>query len=214
MKRMLVSVMVVLLAGIFPARANLIMNGDFEEGNTAFLSELVYSPGDITPPTTYDIVLNPADSHYSCASYTDHTGGGYMLAANGSLEPDDIVWSQTVEVQENTLYELAFWLSSWSSLDSPVIVLDVVINGSNVLNSCNVPPTGGVWEHWSTVWFSGNSESAEIDFINTSTKYYGCDFAIDDISLVIVPEPTTLLLLGLGAAMVRRRRSQSLLSRS
>lgn len=179
---------ILLFAIISVTHGNLIENGSFENGNSAFSSNFIYSPGNIAPAGTYDIVLNPADSHYNSASYTDHTGGGYMLALNGSVENDDIVWSQTIQVQKYTFYQLSYWLSSWSSLNSPSIVFDVKINQDTFIRNCNVPSIGGVWEYWSTIWYSGNSETATIDFINTSIEGYGYDFALDDICFV--PEPT------------------------
>jgi hypothetical protein len=60
------------------------------------------------------------------------------------------------------------------------------------------------WDEWNAAWFSGNSEVAVIDFVNTSTLYSGNDFALDDISFI--PEPTTLLLFSFGGLFLRRRK--------
>src|SRR5262249_4207848 len=74
-----------------PSGSNLIANGDFEGGNTGFTSQYTYSPGDIGPAGSYDVVDNPAHSRphdTNPVSYADHTTGrGLMLAANGPTAP-------------------------------------------------------------------------------------------------------------------------------
>jgi hypothetical protein len=80
---------------------NLVVNGDFEAGNTGFTSDYRYSPGDIGPDTVYDLLRNPADEHYLGASYGDHTSGsGLMMAVNGARYPNfnAVVWSESLSV--------------------------------------------------------------------------------------------------------------------
>ncbi|MEM9657850.1 MAG: hypothetical protein AAF961_05760, partial [Planctomycetota bacterium] len=112
-----IAVLALLLAGsATQAKAGLIFNGDFESGNTGFSSEFVYSPTDIKPPATYFLVSDPQDSHPNAASYGDHTtGNGLMLAANGSLDSDTVVWSQEVAVTPGSDYEFEVWTSTWVS---------------------------------------------------------------------------------------------------
>src|SRR5262249_9477766 len=92
---------------------NLLLNGDFEAGNTGFTSDYTYSPGDISPEGTYNIVRNPHDSHPGGASFGDHTSGtGLMLAANGASNTNLVVWRQSVAVVPNTTYEFSGWGAS------------------------------------------------------------------------------------------------------
>ena len=187
---------------------NLLINGDFEAGNTGFSSEFAYSPGDIHPAGVYDILKDPADSHSYCTSYEDHTGNGFMFAANGSVEPDDIAWAQSVAVERNTLYRLEFWLSSWSVRNYPCVGLDVEINDQKLMTYLSVPDVSGVWQKQSVEWFSGETETAAIEFLNISTEPNSYDFALDDMSFEVVPEPATLGMLALGGlAVLRKRRS-------
>jgi hypothetical protein len=189
---------------------NLLLNGDFEAGNTGFSSEFVYSPGDIFPAGVYDVLQDPADAHDNCISYKDHSGNGLMFAANGSAQPDDIAWSQSVSVQSNTLYRLEFWLSSWSVRHFPCEVLDVEINGQKVMADLSVPDVSGIWQHQSVEWFSGGTTTASIEFVNISTEPSSYDFALDDMSFEVVPEPATLGMLAGGAvALLRRKRSNA-----
>src|SRR5262245_25356363 len=77
--------------------ANLIINGDYESGNSGFTSSYAYSPGDLRRDTVYDILRNPSSAHSIGVSFGDHTtGSGLMMAVNGSVAGNVTVWSQTV----------------------------------------------------------------------------------------------------------------------
>src|SRR6186997_955164 len=81
------------------AGPNLIVNGDFEAGNTGFTTSYIYTPADIYNTGTYDVLTNPRNAHKYATSYGDHTsGGGKMMALNGSTVAGSIAWSQTVAV--------------------------------------------------------------------------------------------------------------------
>jgi hypothetical protein len=166
---------------------NLAVNGDFELGNTGFTTDFVISPGDIWPPQTYDIVADPHNSHSMAASYFDHTfgdGSGLMMAVNGSTTPNDVVWSQTVDVSPNQTYELAFWNSSWNAPAG----LSVRINDVPIADIWT-PSANGLWERFSVTWASCLNTSATIDIVNVTTAFGGNDFALDDISFQNVPDP-------------------------
>src|SRR4051794_40499460 len=102
MKNMLVCLSLLLAAS--PAPVGLIVNGDFEQGNTGFSTQFAYTPGDIGPGGTYDILTNPLNSHGFIPSIPgDHTtGSGLMMAINGSHSTGFVVWSQTVSVAANS----------------------------------------------------------------------------------------------------------------
>ena len=194
------------------ARAGLILNGDFESGNTGFTSDFTFSPGNIVPASTYDIVTNPRLSHGSATSYGDHTtGSGLMLAANGSTSPNTVVWSQMVSVSQGQTYEFGVWTSSWFSPAG----LQLQINAIDVGAGFATPGTNGVWEQTVRTWNSGMATTALISLVNTTTAFSGNDFALDDITFAstgtaAVPEPSTCCVFAtvfaLSAAGVRRRK--------
>ncbi len=63
---------------------NLIVNGDFSQGNTGFLSNYTLSTSG-NQEGTYTVAGNPASWDPGFSNCTDHTGGnGNMLLVNGS----------------------------------------------------------------------------------------------------------------------------------
>ncbi len=199
-----------------PANANLIVNSDFEAGNTGFTSDHTYSPGNIVPPGVYDVLANPSSAHGSATSYGDHTtGSGLMMAVNGSTTPGEVVWGQTVSVTPGATYDFGVWISSW--YPAAPAELNFSVNG-DVIGSLTAPAVAGVWELAFSTWNSGAMTSALIEVKNANTVFTGNDFALDDFFFGDpifsnpdpVPAPPVGLLFGLGLAALgwtaRRRR--------
>lgn len=215
---MLLAAVILLSGQLLADPVNIIVNGDFEAGNTGFSTGYTYSPGNIHGPGTYDIVTDPQLSHASATSFGDHTtGSGYMMAINGSETAGVSLWLQPVSVIPDALYTLSFWVANW--YPSAPTTLDVQINGTSV---GTITPSGvGIWQEFTADWLSDAATSASIGIVSMGTAYSGNDYALDDISFmdppvdidrldtpIETPEPSTLLLSGLGflgLALVRKR---------
>jgi len=200
------------LCGVAQASTNLLVNGDFEAGNTGFTTQYTHSPATGVPEGVYAILSNPSFGwHPQATSYFDHTIGaipGKMMAVNGATTPGLIVWSQTVAVSPNTTYIFSGWVSSWFP-DSPA-QLEISIN-STPIGTVTAPSTTGVWQQFSFTWFSGTSTTAVLSIVNLNTEPFGNDFALDDLSFV--PEPVSLLALGAGLiGLAARKRLRSKVS--
>ncbi len=74
-----------LTAILSPAlKADLLVNGNFEAGNTGFSSQFTYSPGSMGAQTTYDVTKHPNADNGGFLAIGDHTTGtGQMLVVNG-----------------------------------------------------------------------------------------------------------------------------------
>lgn len=163
------------------AATNLVVNGNFEAGNSNFFSAYrnrpnsfnsVYSAGD------YTITADPRFVHDQFAHYPDHTPGSgtFMLVANGATTPIT-VWGQTVEVAPNTTYQfMAF--GSTTVVDTASLRFE--INGVDV-GTLNVPAVTGQWTPFTATWNSGTATTADLKIINLSVASNGNDFALDDI---------------------------------
>jgi hypothetical protein len=99
--------------------ANLITNGDFEEGNTGFISQYTHVAGTgstaLWNAGTYTISTNPALYHRDWfPGFGDHTfGTGKMMIANGATFAPLYVWLQNVpllsQIATYTLYAGQNW---------------------------------------------------------------------------------------------------------
>ena len=98
MKKLLTPVMVVCLALTTTGLgANLIVNGDFEAGNTGFTSDYTYvapplsnsGTNSLGAPAVYSVETDPYKGHAGWASYGDHTSGaGNMLIGNAACDDE------------------------------------------------------------------------------------------------------------------------------
>ncbi len=187
--------------------ANLIVNGSFEQGYTGFSTTYSY----VTSGTIIDtqgrfaITTDPKILHPFMADYHDHTtGSGNMLVANGAAT-GGAIWEETISVTANTNYEFSFWASTANEYEPSNINpanLQYFINDVS-LGTIELPTQYGLWVREFKTWNSEMASSATIRIVDADTAQWGNDFALDDITLT--PEPATLLLLGFGAALLRRK---------
>ena len=187
---------------------NLLVNGDFEQGNTGFATQYAYTPGggtkNVALAYTVDKNTLPWASNFTIvSSYGDHTtGSGLMLLCNGATTAHTIAWSETAPVTPNTTYTFSAWVSS---IDSFLPAnLDFVLNGGTPL-SYAAPSSGGVWQQFSTTVNSGNNTSMAMQIYDTNLSEAGNDFALDHISLTPnpTPEPGTFVLSAIGGRRSR-----------
>lgn len=165
---------------------NLIQNSDFGAGNSGFNTQYQFSPGNLVPEGVYDVLPNPQSAHPGFAPCEDHTGGGNMMAVNGSSVPNTQVWCQTVAVTPNTQYVFSAWVATLVSA-SPAI-LQFSINGAPFGPITNAPAQTCNWINFFSIWNSGGNTTADICVVNLNLAPGGNDFALDDIVFAPVCE--------------------------
>lgn len=202
-----------LALAINQASANLVINGDFEAGNTGFTSGYKYvppdpaNPNEMWPEGTYTVFdnVNAVHSLWTYGPAMDHTPGAgkNMLIVNGNHL--STVWQGTLSTPLTPgTYKLTAWVANIYP-DSPS-TLRFSVGGTQV-GADFVLGSPGAWTQFSTT-FTVPPISGVPSFLDLNTIASGNDFAVDDISLVAVPEPSTLfagamLLLPFGASMIR-----------
>jgi gliding motility-associated-like protein len=163
---------------------NLIINGDFSQGNTGFTSEYSFANPNVTEGQ-YFVGTNANVWNASMSACSGHTTGvDNMLLVNGAPVPDVNVWKQTIAVTPNTNYAFSTWIEAlWPP--NPAI-LQFSINGieAGVLITASLPTCN--WTQFYTTWNSGNNTAAVISIVNKNTEVQGNDFALDDISFAPV----------------------------
>ena len=169
-----------------------VINGDFEQGNTSFLTDYTYRTpagnNTLYDEGVYTITTDVNQVHSSAPSPAcshDHTtGSGKMMAVNGGSDVNKTVWQQTVRgLHAYTSYVFSAWVMNWDQENLAMAQLEFSINSQ--LQGGRVSPQGG-YGHWTqvyAVWNSGKADTATIRLVNFQDAAYGNDFAIDDISL-------------------------------
>jgi hypothetical protein len=210
------------------ASANLVINGDFESGVSGFSSGYGNVTGSYhglatggtagTGEGLYAVGTDASFYHSAFTSAPDHstTGPGNMMIVNGSTLPNINVWTgqlSTPGIQAEVTYLFSAWVMNVYH-DGVVGHEDANLQfsiGTDLLGTFTA--TGvGVWQQF-TATYTPSASGIIPTAVDLRINYYANDFALDDISLVAVPEPTTmiagmLLLLPFGAStlrMLRRR---------
>ena len=179
---------------------NLVINGDFENGNTGFTSTYGYeaiNTGQVQVGR-YRIapnVISPFSAWTPCDA-DNTTGSGNFLYTdartnNGSPRDENVfnnyLWRQTVAVEPNTDYEFSAYVSNFNNQEAEP-VFNLYINGEAAYpvegqegpdrnNNCT-------WERVSYTWNSGTNTTAELTIseVNYNSGASGHEFMLDDIS--------------------------------
>ena len=179
-------------AGIYFVEAkyltsNLVVNGDFEQGDMGFFTDYIVGPGGayglLSSAGTYAINTSPSNVHNNFSFCTDHTttGTGNMMVVNGANTPGVNVWCQTINVIPNTDYEFSTWVAN--ALNDPnVAQLQFTLNGNTLGNIFSTSKFACTWNQIFEVWDSGTITTAEICITNMNNTVGGNDFSLDDIS--------------------------------
>ena len=118
---------------------NLVINGDFENGNTGFIAGCAL--GDVSNPGFYTIGTNPSTAIGAFGDWCncgDHTSGtGKMMIVNGATNASLAVWEKTVSVTPSTKYTFSYWGAEVDHDSSSLPRLSLKINGS-VIGSSNL----------------------------------------------------------------------------
>ena len=198
LKRALRSVLLVLLLsavgmGKMDAQ-NLIVNPDFESGNTGFFSDYQYMTTGSVDAGQYCVDVNSTGHGVGMVGWPTILGyggsGNYMLVNGfgGNTNPTKAAWKQTVTVTPNTDYIFSCQVvnlaqSVFGYSPNPAI-LRLKINGSTVGGDYTVAQNNS-WHEWSVSWHNGNATQAEIAIydVYTGDSGLGDDFGLDHLSL-------------------------------
>lgn len=186
---------------------NLIANPDFEDGNQDFFSDYTFV-GLINTQGVYSVNESAANLNpfffEDCPDRT--TGFGKMLVVDGSPEPNQRVWCQTIEVVPETDYIFSAWLTS-VNFNNPAL-LEFSINGLPIGSRFRASFDECEWRQFFEIWNAGTVMEAEICIVNRNINPTGNDFAMDDFAFyeleAITYDTTVVLIEAVEAAKEQR----------
>jgi hypothetical protein len=173
---------------VIPCGTNLIVNGNFEGGNTGFTSGYTFKVDgagntELVPENTYGVGPNVATYHPQLVG----TGrsGNYMMV-NGNTQTIKTVWSQTVNVTAGKEYAFAMYAQNTFGA-SPAVLR--VYAGENMIGSAFSPTGIATWSEFAGSFTAAATGALEIKIIDANLTKTGNDFGLDDISLIeVCPE--------------------------
>lgn len=184
----------------------LVINGDFTQGNVGFGSDYTYradgpgnnelvddSIGPGNPPAYvngYSITTNGQNVHNNFwgRDHTQNTTGPQNFMAVNGHGTQYVVWRQTVTVEANTTYYFSAWAMSLNS-HGPYANLqfrvDGVLSGSTLQlgpHAQNNNQASDNWQRFWGTWTTATGGDILIEIVNLEDSHGGNDFGIDDIS--------------------------------
>ena len=173
------------VTGYYYSQENLVVNGDFSQGNVQVNSQYTYN-SNLWNEGTYYIDTDASDHHRDFVGHGHTTGSDKFMMVNGATIANKIVWQQTITVVPNTQYCFSTWVCSLSEADfAPTCLpkLQFAINGVQIGAEFQSPSTLNTWDNFYVLWNSGNDTQAVITIKNTNQlALSGNDFGLDDIS--------------------------------
>jgi len=191
-----------------------VTNGDFEQGDAGFNSNYTYQA---TGPGggEYGIVDNPNDWFSAMGTFGDHTtGSGLMLVADGGPVTDNMVLEWTVPVVAGLPYNfVGYFAEAGGGTSTSQQLLEVRLDGVPLASLDLTGQSPGDWIEVAHQFVAPTTNPlGKLTIHALRTGGGGNNFAIDDVSFNLVPEPSTLLiwslLAGLGIGLGWRRRTK------
>lgn len=167
--------------------ANLVVNGDFESGNTGF--ETQYSFAANCAGVGGEAIYTIAPGNCYGAGTGGPSGSGNVYFANGAVNTTQYVWRQTLTVQPNTKYYFSAHAATGVVANPPVLRIQVATDGA--CSSAASFTTIGTITASSTIWqwvqssgyFTTNSAATTtcLRLMNDNPEANGNDYGLDDI---------------------------------
>ncbi len=166
-----------------PCGSNLIVNGDFESGNTGFTSQYTFKTdvsgnSEMVSENTFGVDVNVTLYH---PNMTGLGRSGKFLMVNGNTGTVKTVWSQSINVSVGATYDFYAYVQRLNVGNPSQLKFYA---GEQLIASYS-PSTSG-WVAVSASYISTVNGPIELKVIDSNLIAAGNDFGFDDISFVKV----------------------------
>lgn len=165
--------------------SNIVVNGDFAQGNTGFTTEYIYdSPTNANGSGAYYVGSNANTWNNNMSSVCGDRGtdnDANMLIVNGATTAGVKIWCQTHQVYPNITYNLSAWFQELHNQNYPILQWNV--NGTDVGAPVTAVVIPCIYRQASATWNSGVNTSATFCLVGGNLGVNGNDFAIDQIEI-------------------------------
>lgn len=174
-----------------PCGTNLIVNGDFEAGNSGFSSEYTYkvdgpAGNELVPELTYGVGPDASTYH---PNFDGLGRTGNFMIVNGNEDFVRTVWSQSVNVEAGKEYSFSIYISN--VYQSEPANLRFMAGDDEIGTFTPVIDNVTQWFNFTATYTATSTGAVDIKiFTDNLTLQYGNDFGLDDISFTEVCPPT------------------------
>jgi hypothetical protein len=219
---------------LYPGRAHadLIVNGGFEDPVLNPAEIRLFTPGQLVGSAGWTVLGDSGTNIYviqttyaepwnNISGYNAQEGLNSVDLSGDNNQGPSAGIRQTVSTVQGQQYALSFYVGSATRTDGPgggfgPATADLSIDGGARISFTNSDSTSGFvnWKQF-TYEFTAASNSTTIDFLNGTPIGTSVETGLDNVSLTAVPEPSSLMLAGIGplALLVSAWRSRISLSR-
>ncbi|MBR1923165.1 MAG: hypothetical protein IJ838_05395, partial [Paludibacteraceae bacterium] len=174
------------LDAMYEYGSNLIYNGDFELGNTGFVTDYTLQSSAKISMGEYNVVSTPQAANTNFSNCDDH---GQILVVDGDITDGNLrVFSTEVDVEPDTYYAFSCYVTNIfdrpnSRGDLPTLAdLQFYIAGETFSEVFQPEWTTCEWKQIYKVWYSGTNTHITISLLNHCAIAYGNDFAVDNLT--------------------------------
>ncbi len=197
-------------------RADVVYSDNFSNGITFTVNDPYWldnnrANGFVTQTTNTSAIWPGSPGEFGNDIPQGVSPGGYFLfegtynysgsSVNIPAGHDEFFISPTFDVNPNTIYSVSFYATNADAINIASIQPEL---GGSLLGSPISPPgdyqNGNVWQQYTFTWNSGSNTSASLILHDYQQSPDGNDFGIANIQVASVPEPSSIILLCVGAA--------------
>ena len=170
---------------------NLVVNGDFEQGNVNFISDYLPLTSQYMSYGHYTVTTD-GYLHFLGTHLYGYNGTGKFMLVDGATTLNTVVWQQTVPVTPHTYYAFSAQVASThhSNASGAYALLQFSVNSNQLGDIFHSPNVLNVWRPYYEVWYSGENTTATLSILNQNTSLTGNDFGIDEITFYSIMECT------------------------